>query len=98
MVYWFYQGLILRMAGAAVVSFLVVMALGPKMIRFLIRQKLGDRPEFDHADLNELTRHKSNTPTMGGILIVAAILVFSGAASDWFERLGAWFDGNVFPD
>jgi len=32
------------------------------------------------------------------VLIVAAILVFSGAASDWFERLGAWFDGNVFPD
>ena len=56
-------------------SFLIVLLLGPKMIRFLVRKKLGDRPEFDHADLNELTRHKSNTPTMGGILIVIAILV-----------------------
>jgi len=73
LVYWFYEGLILRMAGAAVMSFLIVVLLGPKMIRFLIRQKLGDRPEFDHADLNELTRHKSNTPTMGGVLIVIAI-------------------------
>ncbi len=75
MVYYFYNGLILRMAGAAVLSFLLVIILGPKMIRFLIREKIGDRPEFDHADLNELARHKSNTPTMGGILIVIAILI-----------------------
>ncbi len=56
-------------------SFLLIMFLGRPLIRFLVRQKLGDRPEFDHADLNELTRHKSNTPTMGGMLIVIAILV-----------------------
>jgi len=72
---WFYQGLILRIAGAAVLSFLIVVLLAPRMIRFLIRKKVGDRPEFDHADLNELTRHKSNTPTMGGSLIVIAIFV-----------------------
>ncbi|HOF18526.1 MAG TPA: phospho-N-acetylmuramoyl-pentapeptide-transferase [Phycisphaerae bacterium] len=67
-------GLMLRMAGAALISFLIVVLLGPRVIRFLVRKKLGDRPEFDHADLNQLTRHKSNTPTMGGILIVLAIL------------------------
>ena len=63
------------MAGAAVASFLVVLLLGPATIRFLIRRKVGDRPEFDHADLNQLTSHKSKTPTMGGSLIVIAILV-----------------------
>ena len=68
-----YKGLILRISGAAVASFLIVLILGPRMIRFLIKCKLGDRPEFDHADLNELSRHKSNTPTMGGILIVIAV-------------------------
>jgi len=73
-VYFFYQRLILRIAAAAVVSFLIVLLLGPAFIRFLMRQKLGDRPEFDHADLNQLTRHKSNTPTMGGALIVIAVL------------------------
>ncbi len=79
MIYWLFEsfffqaGLIIRIAGAAVVAFLVVMGLGPRVIRFLVKRKLGDRPEFDHADLNELTRHKSDTPTMGGILIVAAI-------------------------
>ena len=75
MIYLFYRGLILRMAGAAVVSFLVVMVLAPRMIRMLVRKKIGDRPEFDHADLNQLTRHKANTPTMGGLLIVIAVLV-----------------------
>ncbi len=66
--------LILRMTGAAVLSFLVVLLLMPRFIRFLVRKKVGESPEFDHADLNELTRHKSNTPTMGGLLIALAIL------------------------
>jgi len=48
------------------------------MIRFLLRRKVGDRPEFDHVNLNQLTRHKSNTPTMGGILIVIAIFAATG--------------------
>ena len=61
------------MLAAAVASFLIVLLLGPRMIRFLMRKKLGDRPEFNNADLNQLTGHKTNTPTMGGILIVIAI-------------------------
>lgn len=79
MIYWLFSdyfekaGLILRISGAAVLGFLVVMMLGQRVIRFLIKSKLGDRPEFDHADLNELTKYKSDTPTMGGILIVIAI-------------------------
>ena len=67
--------LVLRIVCAAVVSFLTVMLLSPRVIRILVRKKLGDRPEFDHAALNELTRHKSATPTMGGILIVPAIII-----------------------
>lgn len=76
MIPWLFQHdvpLLLRVAGAAVLSFLIVLLLGPRVIRWLIRRKLGDRPEFDRADLNQLTKHKSNTPTMGGILIVVAI-------------------------
>jgi len=81
LIYWLFQnyfsqqGPAGRMVGAAVLSFLVVVLLGPKVIRFLIRKKLGDRPEFDHADLNQLTKHKSNTPTMGGVLIVISIFL-----------------------
>ena len=70
-----YKGLILRITGAGVLSFLLVVFWAPGVIRFLIRRRLGDHVQFDHADLNKLTKHKSNTPTMGGILIVAAIFV-----------------------
>jgi len=100
------KDLILRMAGAAIVSFMLVCLVGPRMIRALMRAKLGDRPEFDHAELNELTRHKSNTPTMGGILIVIAIFVAVMLFADlgnmyirmallalvWLGGLGAWDD------
>jgi phospho-N-acetylmuramoyl-pentapeptide-transferase len=75
-IYWLlYQNLLLRVAGTAVVSFLIIILMGPRMIRWLLKRKLGDRPEFDHADLNELTRRKSDTPTMGGILISTSILL-----------------------
>ncbi|MFB3891911.1 MAG: phospho-N-acetylmuramoyl-pentapeptide-transferase [Phycisphaerae bacterium] len=100
------EDLILRMAGAAMLSFLVVLLLGPKVIRFLIRRKFGDRPELDRADLNDLCRHKSNTPTMGGILIVLAIFASVVLFADvrnmyikaslfvlvWLGCLGAWDD------
>ncbi|MBI5722819.1 MAG: phospho-N-acetylmuramoyl-pentapeptide-transferase [Planctomycetes bacterium] len=67
------HGLILRITAAAVTSFILVIMMGPGVIRFLIRKKIGDRPEFDRADLNQLTRDKRNTPTMGGLMIVLAI-------------------------
>ena len=81
MLYWLFndyfahEARTLRMGGAAVLSFLLVILLGPAMIRWLIRKKVGDKPEFDHMTLNELTKGKVNTPTMGGILIVLAIFV-----------------------
>lgn len=62
------------MIGAGILSFFIVMFLGPRMIRVLLRMKIGDRPEFDHAALNRMTLHKSDTPTMGGILVVISIL------------------------
>ncbi len=112
MIYTFYQGLILRMTGAAVLSFLIVLLLGPWTIRQLIRRKVGDLPEFEHADLNELTRHKANTPTMGGVLIAialfVAILVFANMhntyvrlsllALVWLSTLGGFDDWMKLKD
>jgi phospho-N-acetylmuramoyl-pentapeptide-transferase len=80
-IYWLFEsyfshgGLGLRIVLAGSMSFVLVLALGPRMIRFLIKKKIGDIPEFDHADLNQLTRHKSTTPTMGGSLMVVAIFI-----------------------
>jgi phospho-N-acetylmuramoyl-pentapeptide-transferase len=70
-----YKDVLFRATGAVLLAFVVVVLLAPKVIRFLIRYKIGDRPEFDHKALNELTRDKQNTPTMGGILIVTAVAV-----------------------
>jgi len=86
MLYWFfywltggrpyaYEAPLFRAAIAVLIGFLVVWALAPRVIRMLIRLKVGDQAEFDHAKLNEMLKLKKNTPTMGGILIVVAILV-----------------------
>ncbi|MCZ6543287.1 MAG: hypothetical protein O6768_06440, partial [Planctomycetota bacterium] len=50
---------------AALLSFGLVLVFGRGVIRWLIRQKIGDSPEFYHADLNELMASKTATPTMG---------------------------------
>jgi phospho-N-acetylmuramoyl-pentapeptide-transferase len=64
-----------RAVAGALIAFGIVWALGPRVIRLLLRMKIGDHPEFDHKALNEATRDKVNTPTMGGVLISIAIVV-----------------------
>lgn len=45
------------------------------MIRKLVKLKTGGVVDYGHDALNEITRDKANTPTMGGVLIVGAIAV-----------------------
>jgi phospho-N-acetylmuramoyl-pentapeptide-transferase len=59
--------------AAVIASFLIVLLLGPWVIQWLRRQKIGDAPDFDQADINQLMASKAGTPTMGGLLIIAAI-------------------------
>ncbi|HYM80159.1 MAG TPA: phospho-N-acetylmuramoyl-pentapeptide-transferase, partial [Candidatus Limnocylindria bacterium] len=61
-----------RSAYAAITALLVCFALGPPMIEWLRRVKLGQkiRTEGPQAHLA-----KAGTPTMGGLLIVTAIVV-----------------------
>ncbi|MEM7626599.1 MAG: phospho-N-acetylmuramoyl-pentapeptide-transferase [Planctomycetota bacterium] len=62
-----------RAVLAVIVSFLIVVLSGKRTIAWLILKKVGDNPDFGRADVNELMKAKSNTPTMGGILIAASI-------------------------
>ena len=64
-----------RAIAAILLSFGLVLLFGPATIRRLLKQKIGDHPEFYNMQLNELTKDKKNVPTMGGVLIVGAILV-----------------------
>lgn len=85
-----YENTLFRGVVAAIFCFTVLLLLLPLLIRQLIRLKLGDRPEFDHASLNELTKDKKNVPTMGGILILFAIacsLILFADLTNFYVRM-----------
>jgi phospho-N-acetylmuramoyl-pentapeptide-transferase len=68
--FYAYQYVMFRAVMAILTSLAIALLLGPRVIRWLMRKKIGDRPEFHHAALNELTKEKANTPTMGGLIIL----------------------------
>ena len=71
---------------AMMLAFGIVLLLGEPTIRWLLKQKLGDSPEFYNADLNDLMKSKMNVPTMGGLLIVFSILITVLLLGDLFNR------------
>lgn len=78
-------------AIAAFLSFLLVLIFGPMVINWLRRQKIGDTAEFDQAEVNRLMEGKKGTPTMGGVLIIAAITVTTLLLADltnFYVRMG----------
>ncbi len=60
-------------AAAILLSFMICILLGPRVIAWLRSRKIGDITKFDQAQIDELMKTKKGTPTMGGILINAAI-------------------------
>lgn len=80
-----------RTLCALVLCFFFVAMMGPKVIRWLIKQKIGDNPEFYNADLNRLMKQKSTVPTMGGILISGSIFlatIFFADMTNFYVQLG----------
>lgn len=71
-----------RAVASILLSFLIVILCGKPVIRWLVKQKIGDQPEFYHKDLNQLMQRKANTPTMGGVLIAAAVLTCTVLLAD----------------
>lgn len=72
--FYAYQDVMFRCIAAVLTSFAMAFIFGPRVIRWLVRMKIGDHAEFNHGALNELMKDRKNTPTMGGLLIIAAIL------------------------
>src|SRR5947207_15846156 len=60
---------------AVMTSFLICITTGPAVIAWLRRQKIGDQPEFDQVEVNLMMKAKKGTPTMGGLIIIAAITI-----------------------
>jgi len=72
--FYAWQEVLFRCIMAALTSLVVAWFSGPKIIRWLMRKKIGDRPEFFHEKLNALNKEKENTPTMGGLIILIAVM------------------------
>lgn len=74
-----------RIALAAVVSFVTAVVCGPIAIRWL-KSRFRERIDSASTRLNELHAGKSSTPTMGGLFIVAAIVVAALCCADLSNR------------
>jgi phospho-N-acetylmuramoyl-pentapeptide-transferase len=70
-----YENPLFRATIALLMAFVTAILIAPPVIRALVKLKIGDIPEFDNKKLNELMQNKANVPTMGGIIIIAAIVL-----------------------
>jgi len=76
-----------RAAMAALTAFLISLIFGPVLIKKLKKLKIGENiRKEDSARLHELHRSKQDTPTMGGILVLAAILSSTLLWADIFNK------------
>lgn len=80
-----------RAGGAAITSFVLSLLFGERLIRKLISLKIGQpvRSAEEVHRLHELHGKKAGTPTMGGILIVASILVSTLLWAKW-DNIMVW--------
>ncbi|MGB7157656.1 MAG: phospho-N-acetylmuramoyl-pentapeptide-transferase [Tepidisphaeraceae bacterium] len=70
-----FNALTFQATVAVLMSFSICIAFGPRVIAWLRARKLGDLAKFDQADVDKLMKDKKGTPTMGGLLIIAAIVI-----------------------
>jgi len=79
-----------RALAAAFISFLVVVLAGPRTIAWLRRMKIGDSGESDAPALRTHSAGKANTPTMGGVMIAAAVVLSTILLVDLSEPYAQW--------
>jgi len=74
-----------RCAGAAITSLMLCWWFGPKVIRWLKELKFGQEysDKAEAAGLTGLRVNKKGTPTMGGILIVLALVISTMLWAQW---------------
>lgn len=65
-----------RAAMASLTAFIIALVLGPMIVRWLKELNFGQHIRREHVEsLYNLHKHKQGTPTMGGILIIIAIVI-----------------------
>jgi len=74
-----------RMMFAIVTSFFLVMALAPAVIRILKYLKVRGGTDFGNKTIDQIYASRASTPTMGGVLILPAVLVSTALWADIFN-------------
>lgn len=65
-----------RAAGASITAFVLCLILGPVVIKMLRNMQALVHTEREHAEaIHAFYAHKKQVPTMGGILIVASLVI-----------------------
>lgn len=71
-----FQYITFRSAMAAITAFLLSLVFGPSVINYLRKKKIGEKiTKGDSIELDKLHSGKHNTPTMGGIFVILAVLI-----------------------
>ena len=97
--YWFgfnvFRYITFRAVMAAVTAFLLTIVLGPPVVAWLKRMKVRQsvRKKEEVGRLYDLHQHKEGTPTMGGLLILAALLGSTLLWADVLSRMVLWACG-----
>ncbi|MEX0599308.1 MAG: phospho-N-acetylmuramoyl-pentapeptide-transferase, partial [Rhodothermales bacterium] len=99
------QFITVRATLAAITAMFISMIVGRNIIEWLSRQQLGERVRMGEAAGVVSHAHKAGTPTMGGIIILLAILVSTllwGAIAEIYVVLAmlsvAWMGAFGFID
>ncbi len=64
-----------RATLAAITAFMIVMIIGPRVIKWLKSKHIGELVRTELVANGVDHSHKSGTPTMGGLIIVSAIVI-----------------------
>jgi phospho-N-acetylmuramoyl-pentapeptide-transferase len=98
--FYAYKDVAFRAVLACIVSFLICIFFGRKIINWLTMRKIQDRAEFNNARINEQMKSKKNTPTMGGIMIllsvIATTLLFADLTNPFIQKamiIVLWYGG-----
>lgn len=69
-----FQYITFRAAAAAITALLISLFLGPKIIKILKRRQIGEQAKLELEGVG-LHGGKSGTPTMGGLIVLLAVLL-----------------------
>ncbi len=69
-----FQYVTFRSAAASITALLIAFVVGPKIIAALKRNQIGEQQKVELGDTGN-HKSKAGTPTMGGIIVLAAVLV-----------------------